>query len=182
MPTFDDNIWSEALNEAWSTNPAGTLVWETLEFRFTDAGVLTAARFVRNRQAVTATLESDAPLNPSTAVEFLPAAFDARLPSISETGGAPVLEITVGHVGRELSLHLEAAAYSPTPVRVTYRLYTNGDTTAPHSYPGPLHMDVFGIDVSGESVTARCRWDDLAGRRFPGIEYQARYFPSLATR
>ena len=183
MPTFDpDELLSQALQEAWVSMPAGTLVWETLEFLFTVAGVTTAARFVNNRQAIDATLESDAPLDASTEVSFAPAAFSAVLPPLTESGGVPELQITTSNVGREMALHFQAAAFSPDPVQVIHRLYTSGDTSAPHTSPGPLRMDVYGISATAEAVTARCRWDDMAGRRFPRLEYVARRFPALAAR
>lgn len=182
MPSFDDDIWSEAIHEAWSTSPSDVIVWETLEFVFSVGGGLTAARFVLGREAITATLEASAPVNGGEAVSFSPAAFEARLPAVAEAGGAPVLQLTTLNVGREMASHLMAAAYSPTPVQVIYRLYTSTDVTAPHQSPGPLTMDVFEISATAQQVTASARWDDLAGRRFPRLEYTQRRFPALAAR
>jgi hypothetical protein len=182
MPTFEDSIWSEALEEAWSNTPAGVRVLETLEFIFTRAGVLTAERFVRNRQSLTATLESTAPVNPSTAVVFQPAGFEVKLPDATDAGPAPQLQIAVPNIGRELNEHLMAAAYSPTPVQVIFRFYLSTDLTAPHSYPGPLIMDIDSITAESQGVVATASFDDLSGRRFPRTEYLARLFPGLATR
>jgi hypothetical protein len=182
MPSFSNPTWSDAIAEAWATAPAGLVVHETLEFVFTRDGVLVGERFVRSREALTATLEADAPVDASTAVLFNPAAFDAKLPEQQGDGGAPQMQLTVANVGRELALHLEAAAFSPTPVQVIYRVYTSADLTAPHQSPGPLVMDVTQISATTDAVTASCAFGGIGERRFPGAEYQLRHFPSLATR
>jgi hypothetical protein len=182
MPTFDDDIWSEALKEAWNSTPGQVKVYETLEFIFTRAGVLTAERFVRDRAAITATLESTAPVNPSTAVVFNPAGFDLTLPEATDSGPAPRLQIAVPNIGRVLNEHLMAAAFSPTPVQVIFRFYLSTDLTAPHTYPGPLIMDIDSITTEAQGVVATASFDDLSGRRFPRTEYLARLYPGLATR
>jgi hypothetical protein len=183
MPAFTTSpTWSDAVAEAWAVAPAGLLVHETLEFVFTRAGMLASERFVHNRQAITATLESTAPLGASQAVLFNPAAFTLKLPEQRGEGGTPEMQISVANIGRVLTEHLEAAAFSPTPVQVIYRLYTSADLTAPHQSPGPLVMDVRGISAGVESVTARCGFGSLGERRFPLLEYQLRNHPSMATR
>jgi hypothetical protein len=182
MPNFDDDIWSEALKEAWNSTPGDVRVLETLEFIFTRAGVLTAERFVRDRQALTATLEATAPVDPSTAVLFNPAGFEVTLPEASDTGPAPRLQIAVPNIGRVLNEHLMAAAYSPTPVQVIFRFYLSTDLSAPHTYPGPLIMDIDSITAEAQGVVATASFDDLSGRRFPRTEYLARLYPGLATR
>jgi hypothetical protein len=184
MPNFttDDPTWSDAIREAWAVAPAGLIPYDTLEFLFTRDGVLRSERFVRERHAITATLEADAPLDASAAALFNPAAFSVKLPEQKGEGGSPQMDITVPNIGRELALHLKAASFSATPVRAVYRVYTNLDLTAPHQSPGPLIMDVASVSANVDSVTAHCHFGGSGQRRFPGLEYQLRHHPSMATR
>jgi hypothetical protein len=183
MPSFTtDPTWSDAIREAWASAPAGLIPYDTLEFLFMRGGVLAGERFVRERHAITATLEADAPLDASTAVLFNPAAFTAKWPDQKGEGGSPQMDITVPNIGRELALHLKAASFSATPVRVIRRVYTNADLSAPHQFPGPLMMDVASVSANVDSVTAHCHFGGSGQRRFPGLEYQLRHHPSMATR
>lgn len=117
---------SEALKEAYASNPVGQVIVETLEFRhpsFVDGnGNPAAFRIVNQFEDVFATLEATTPLQPGQTVQFVAFAFSVQLPGFEE-GQAPTLKITVDNVGRELMEQLELATASQAPIEVTYRPY-----------------------------------------------------------
>jgi len=172
---------SEALKEAYASNPVGQVIVETLEFRHPafvdDNGNPAAFRVVNQNEDVFATLEVTAPLQGGQTVQFQAFAFDVQLPGFQE-GETPTLKITIDNVGRELTAQLEAATSSQAPVEVTYRPYLLTDLTGPQMDP-PITMEVLSASVSLLQIEFDCSLDDVSNVAFPRRLYTPDAFPGL---
>jgi hypothetical protein len=170
-----DFTLQDALKEAYASAPSAEVILHTLEFRH--PSFTTPIRVVRDQSDFTATLEADAPLNPSTAVSFLAFAFDFTLPEVAKSG-TPEIEIRIDNISGELIPYLDAAANSGDLIEVTYRPYLASDTSGPQMDP-PLTLTVRSITADVFGVRARAGFADLANRKFPGEIYDAERFPGL---
>lgn len=172
---------SEALKEAYASNPVGQVIIETLEFRhpsFTDElGNPSAFRIVNQHLDVIATLEITAPVQAGQAVTFQAFAFDVDLPGFKE-GDVPQLSITIDNVGRELTQQLEAATTSQEPIVVTYRPYLLTDLTGPQMDP-PIEMVVVGATATLTTIQFTASMDSVNNVAFPRRQYTAADFPGL---
>ena len=172
---------SEALKEAYASNPVGQVIVETLEFRHPsfvdDNGNPAAFRIVNQFEDVFATLEATAPLQAGQTVQFVAFAFDVQLPGFEE-GQAPTLKITVDNVGRELMEQLELATASQAAIEVTYRPYLLTDLTGPQMDP-PITMQVLSAEADLMSIAFDCSLDDVSNIAFPNRIYTPGAFPGL---
>jgi hypothetical protein len=173
--------YSEALKEAWASNPTGQVILDTLEIYHPafvdDDGNPAPARLVRAYEDLFAVLEIDAPMNPGQQVRFIGMAFDVKQPGF-EVGRTPELTISLDNVGRELVGYLEAAASDPTQVTVIYRPYLISDLSGPQMDP-PITMLVTGVSVSPLQVDITASLDDVNNWAFPHRLYQPADFPGL---
>jgi hypothetical protein len=170
-----DTTLSQALKEAYASAPANTVIYHTLEFRH--SAFTQPIRVVKDFVNLTATLESTAPLNPSTAVTFLAFAFDLTKPEVSPNN-VPQITISIDNVGREIVSNIEAAITSTELVQVTYREFLSTDLSAPQNNP-PLTMTVMAITADVFKLTATAGFPDLMNRKFPTTEYDAQIFAGL---
>jgi hypothetical protein len=172
---------SEALKEAYASNPVGQVIIETLEFRhpsfIDDNGNPAALRVVRDYQAVFVGLEATAPLQPGETVEFMAFAFDITLPGFEENQ-TPQLSITIDNVGRELITQLEAATSSQQPIEVTYRPYLLSDLSGPQMDP-PITMTVTNAVADVFQIQMDATLDDVSNQPFPRRQYTPQDFPGL---
>jgi len=172
---------SEALKEAYASNPVGQIIIDTLEFRhpsFVDEnGNPAALRVVRDYQAVFAGLEITAPLNPGETVQFMAFAFDVTLPGFEENQ-TPTLAITIDNVGRDLTAQLEAATSSQQPIEITYRPYLLTDLTGPQMDP-PINMVVVSATADISQIQLQASLDDVSNTPFPRRRYTPDDFPGL---
>ncbi len=176
-----------ALQEAYAVAPTQKVILHTIELRhpsfIDDEGTATAVRVVRDKQNLTATLESTAPLDPNTAVEFIALGFDFTLPAVRENE-LPRLMLTIDAVGREVVEHLEAAVLDPQPIDVPYRpsLYdytAQPDTTIPPEMTPPITLQLTQVSVDAFRISGTCVYDDLLNRKFPSDVYDRERFPAL---
>jgi len=171
-----DTTLSDAIREAYVV--AGDIpIYHTLEIRH--ATLTTPIRLVRDGEALTAYLEADAPADPGCEVTFLPYAFDFQRPEVGPNG-APQMPITIDNVGREITVALENAVASTTPVEITYREYLANDLTGPQNDP-PIHLELKTVSANVFQVSAVAGFPDRATRKFPTLEYTAEDFPGLVS-
>lgn len=169
-----DSTLSDAIKEAYAT--AGDVpIYPTLEFRH--PAFSTPIRVVRDRNDLTAKLESDAPVNAGEYVTFLGYAFDFLKPEVSTTG-VPQMTITIDNVSRLITAAIEESLASAEVVKVTYREYLANDLTGPQNDP-PITADVISITADVFKITAVVGFPTLTNRRFPTLEYDADTFPGL---
>ena len=174
-------VLSDTLKEAYATAKTTAVILHTIELRhpsFVDSeGSATAVRVVRDKQYLTATLEAGAPLDPSTAVEFIALGFDFTLPAVRENE-LPRLVLTLDAVGREIIEHLEAAIGDPVPIDVTYRPWLSDDLAQPEMNP-PLTLQLTQVTVDAFQVSGTCVYNDILNRRFPNEVYDRQRCPAL---
>ena len=173
--------YSDALKEAYASNPVNQIIFDTLEIRHPafvdDNGNPTAARIVIGYEDLYATLESDAPMNAGEQVRFQAMAVDVKRPGFEENQ-TPQLVITLDNVGRELIGYLEAAASDPNVIEVTYRPYLLSDLSAPQMDP-PITMIATDVQVDVFQVQITATLDDVTNWAFPHRLYQPADFPGL---
>lgn len=173
--------FSEAMKEAYASNPRGEVILETLEFVHPsfvdDDNSPTAIRFVRDGSDLFATLEATAPVQPGQTVQFTAFPFDVVLPGFEE-GQTPTLTITVDNVGREMTAQLEAATQSSDPIIVIYRPYLLSDLSGPQMDP-PIQMGVLKATADLMKVVFTATLDDVTNVPFPRRLYTPDDFPGL---
>lgn len=170
-----DSTLSQAIREAYASAPNESIDYHTLEFRH--ASFATPIRVVCDYANLTATLEADAPIDPSTAVLFTGYAFDFDRPELT-ADGAVEMSITIDNVSLEIEDALNAAVQTTDLIEVTYRPYLSGDLSAPAMSP-PLTMTVRSASATQFQVTARAIIGDYSNRRFPFEQYARTRFPGL---
>lgn len=171
-----DNTLSLALKEAYASAPSNVIIYHTMELRH--PAFSTPVRVVRDYSDLTATLESTAPVDPSTAVTFIRFAFDFTKPEVSATG-VPQITITMDNVDRAIVANIEAAMATTDLVEVTYREFLSTDLSTPHNNP-PMTMTITSFTADVFKVTAVAGFPDLMNRRFPSVEYSAEIFTGLS--
>ena len=169
---------SPALAEAYASCPADVAELSTVEIYHPTWAA--PVRLVRDRQNLTAGLESSAPNDPSAEVLFQAFPFDFTLPKRGE--GRQELRLTIDNSSRILMDLIEGMDLADDePVRVIYRPYLSTDLTAPHMNP-PLRLAVRSISVDVQRVTLACGYADFANRKFPRRVYRVEEFPGLEAR
>lgn len=176
--------YSEALAEAYASAPEDAVILDTLEFRhptFLDGSTPFAVRLVSNHEDITATLEADAPLDPSTAVLFRACRINLVRPSETEGGAAAELAISIDNVARYLIQYLDRAKETRDLLLVTWRPYVASDLTGPHIRPVPT-FTMKSVNCTMSTVSGRAGFGELNNRRFPAIEYTSKKHPGLSAR
>lgn len=173
-----DSTLSDAIREAYASAPSDVVIYHTVEIRHSSFAV--PIRVVRDLVGLTATLESSAPADASTAVYFQPFAFDLVPPEVSMEG-APRLVLEIDNVSREILASIELAMATPSLLEVTYRAFLSGDLAAPANDP-PTHMTIFQISATPMRIRAVCGMQDINNKRFPAEEYSAEAFPGLVAQ
>lgn len=111
---------SEALEEAYASNPSDVVILDTLELIHPDFkdedGKQTAVRVVRDNVNLRAFLEDDAPLNAGQEVEFVALGFDLEFPPVNTTP-VPEITLTLDNVGCEIIKYLDMAASSQDMIK-----------------------------------------------------------------
>lgn len=111
-------------------------------------------------------------------VKFLPVPFRIVLPAIDGQGQQD-MSLTIANIGRDLVDPLELAIAKPSePIRCTYRVYIDQDSTAPQNSP-PLTLIITGISVTKEAVSATATRQDVLNRAFPYTLYRYTQYPGL---
>jgi len=110
-------------------------------------------------------------------LDYVPLPFSVTLPK-SSGEGASELQITIVNAGLEMMQHLELAATQPSsPIRVTFRVYVDSDTTSPAS--DEIVMDA-SATADDTSVVLTAVPADLLNVQWPRARYQHTIFPSLS--
>lgn len=187
-----DDIWTEALQEAYASAPTDEVILHTLELRhpsFLEDSEETPIRVVRDFGELLEIgdpdifghllgLELDAPKNPGETVRFIACMFDIDLPAQRE-GGVPEVEISLDNVTREVSKYLDAATETRVPVELTYREYLASDKTEPQFI---LHgLTLSRVKTNVFRITGTASFVDLVNKSFPGKVYRPSEFKGLSS-
>ena len=170
-----DAALSQAIKEAYASVPANVIIYHTLEINH--PAFTTPIRVVRDTTDLTATLEASAPHNPSTAVTFVGFRFDIVPPEVSPTA-VPQCVIEIDNVDRSILAQIEAAMVTTDLITVIYRQFISTDLSAPQNNP-PLTLTIFSINANVFRIKASAGFDNLANKRFPGVDYTSEVFPGL---
>jgi len=172
---------SQAVAEAYASATAGEPLAVTLEIWHPLWTI--PIRVVSDLRDLTATLESTAPRNASTAVLFSAVPFRytrAEQSADPANNGAPsAMQLEIDNVSGEITEALLLAKESNEPLTIIEREYLRSDTTAPHVLPvttATLSNVSVGVDVARASVS----FGNLTNRKFPTLTYTAERFPMLA--
>jgi hypothetical protein len=190
MPTYDPPqsgiSYSQALKQAWVHADTNVTVLETLAFAmsptpFLDAnGNPTEVYVVRDYQALTATLEDNAPMHAGQPVTFQPVAFEMDLAAEKE-GGIPTIQLKIDNVSRQIYSLLAQLQGTLNKVTVTHRTYLSSDTSGPHVLPVTI-LTLQQVNVLVDSVEATCGLGDIHNSRFPADVHDVVRFPGLTAR
>jgi hypothetical protein len=170
-----DTTLSQAIKEAYASAPTNQVIYHTLELRHSTFS--SPIRVVRDYADLIATLESSAPINPSTAVTFTAFNFDLTKPEVSATG-VPQVTIQIDNADRAIVANIEAALTTTELVQFTYREFISTDLSVPQNNP-PLTMTILSIKADNHKVTAVAGYPNLNNIRFPRDEYDAQTYPGL---
>lgn len=185
MPTTDD-IWGEALQEAYASAPTSEVILHTLEFRHPVFGN-SPIRLVRDHgEEVTIggetfygfylTLEDDAPIQASQSVFFQGCMFNFDLPEQKE-GSLPTITVELDNVTRTITSYMDQAIGHRAVMEMTYREYLLSDRTAPQFILGGFSLREVTSTVN--RVTGTAQFGDLLNRNFPGKIYRPDEFRGL---
>ncbi|WP_020164721.1 DUF1833 family protein [Methyloversatilis discipulorum] len=161
-----------ALQEAYAS--ANAVELHTLEVRH--PGFTQPIRLVLSHRNHTLTLEADAPLDPSTPVEFIGTSFGAEMPAVDENGQMR-MRITIDNATGEIEDELGPAVQLPTVAEVTYRTFLDLDTSAPQL--PILNMEVFDVSAGDMTIEVVVGFGDFSNKAFPREDYTRQRFPGL---
>ena len=175
------DLMSQALAEAYASNPVDDIVLDTLEFHhpaFIDEnGNPTSIRVVCQNEEWVLGLEPSAPLNGGEMVTFYPIPFEFTPPKYSENE-VPTLQFSVSNVSREIMAHLEQAVEQTTPITMIYRNYIASDPSEPQLDP-VITMTVTSVKASALRITGTASLSDVHNWPFPAQKYTPERFPGL---
>jgi hypothetical protein len=171
---------SEAIAEAYASAKAGDPILFTLELHHST--FTTPGRIVNDWVNHTLTLEADAPVDPSTAVEFIGVPFryvrPEQVADLKDAGAPAAVPIEIDNISLAVAELMLLAKESEEPLTVIAREYLPSDTSAPHILP-VLTLTMTDIELGVETVSAKLVFGDLTNRRFPRRPYTAEQFPGL---
>lgn len=168
------NPYSEDLQEYFHSAPPNKMAFETVELRH--PAFAQPARVVNDRTNLVATLEADAPVNPSTAVTFTACNFRFVQPERSDA--LPSCDIEIENVSRILMPYLQGAANTPSVIALTYRIFYSDTLTAPGYVLNGLVLKKITAGIL--KVTGTAVFDNFLGLPFPLRFYNLAEFPGLA--
>ncbi len=171
---------SEALKEAYATVPDDTVIWHCLEFDhptfLNEAGARIPGYVVLGNAILTAGIEAGALNNPGEFVDFMPVAFDFRLPPTDPQQNVR-LELILDNVGSALTKHFEPAVEDGRPITTIYRTYLSTDLSAPAAQP--IELSMANIKVTTTEIRGSAMFADLLNRPFPNKRYDPDTAPFL---
>lgn len=168
---------TDALRRAYATAPTDVVVYHTLEINHLSFSE--PIRIVQGFEAITATLEADAPEDPGATVDFVAMSFDIDLPPV-RAEEVPYVDVQIHDASKLIIQPLEDAQQDPSPITMIYRPYISTDFSAPQMSP-PLILQFERIRVStSENLCAgHAVFNDFRNRAFPFKNYTPNEFPGL---
>lgn len=182
--------YSQALQEAYASNPAGSLLVDTLEFihpSITAGGQPSAVRLVNNNGVLidngpppifgySLKLEDDAPVDAGETVTFIACAFELELPS-KEPDVVQDIAISFDNISELLAPYLDDAISVRADLAIIYRQYLLNESIEPQLVVSGLTATK--TTTTWQRVTIQARYQDLLNHSFPGRLYEAKDFRGL---
>lgn len=171
-----DPALSDAIREAYASAPVDEIIYHTLEIWHPLFTV--PIRVVRDRAALAARLEAQAPRDAGEMVDFVPWGFDIVPPDQTSTG-LPQCVIEIDNVSREITAQLNEAVRGPDPVTAIYRAcLSDALEDGPENDP-PLVLTLMTVTADMFRIRAKAGFPDLLNKAFPALEYDLETFPGL---
>lgn len=181
-----DDIWAEALQEAYASAPVDEMILSTLEIRHQSIDGTAIRVVLDNGERYTIdgeefwghflTLEADAPIQANQSVLFQACQFSLQLPDQRE-GSLPTLEIELDNVTRQIMQYMDDAIGQKAPMEVSYREYLLTDKVKPHFIISGMTMK--SVRTTPTKVVGSAQFSDMINRSFPGKVYRPSEFRSL---
>ncbi len=181
-----DDIWSEALQEAYASAPNDEVILHTLELRhpsFAETAIRVVmdygSQYIIEGEDVEGhylMLEAEAPVQAGQNVFFQACMFNMDLPEQKENS-LPTVQIELDNVTRKIMEYLDAAIGEKAAMEVTYREYLASDTTTPQFILGGLTLKEVKANLG--RVTGQAQFSDLVNKNFPGKVYRPTEFQGL---
>jgi len=112
--------------------------------------------------------------------EFIPIPFVVSLPERSGDGQQD-LGITVGNIGKEMTIMVENAMKAPeNPIRFRYTIFIEGNTT-PQINP-PFELTLTDVMLTQKALTGTATRYQVFNRSFPNVVYKPSEWPGLVRR
>lgn len=169
---------TQLLDELFASAPINATYYLTLEFRHSAFTSPNTVRLVQGFKDLNATLEDNAPEDPSTLVTFVASALSIKPPTKGVEGNYDmqvVIDGADGEIVRQLEL---VAAANREPIKIRFREFISSDLSSPQSTP--IEMTLINPQVSASRVTARAVFTDVTNKVFPSIKYTLTTHPALA--
>jgi len=183
---MNEDIWEEALQEAYATAPTNEVILHTLELRhpsFVDTAIRVVmdigTSFTVEDEEVFGhylTLEDSAPDSPQQSVFFQSCMFDLNLPEQKE-GSLPSIGIELDNVSRLVIQYLDNAIGQRAPIELTYREYLFSDKEKPQFILGGLTMRQ--VKANAGKISGTAQFSDLINKSFPSKLYRPDEFRGL---
>lgn len=181
-----DDIWSQAIQEAYATAPSNEVILHTLELRH--PSLTTAIRIVADYgdSAVIEEeqvyghylrIEEDAPLNSGQMVFFQACMFDFELPE-QKINTVPQISVSIDNVTRELMQYVDSIVIQQSSLDLTYREYLYSDKESTQFVLSGLSMRRISCNLT--KVTGIAEFSDLVNRSFPTLVYRPEEYRGLA--
>lgn len=135
-------------------------------------------RFVNDKADLLATLESDAPRDPGSEVEFIACQVAFERPEESDSSASPTIKMSRPDVGGLLKDALDQTRDSLEPWTLIERVYASDDTSLPCQLP-VLALELKSADIAGAEATIEAQFDDDANVAVPRITFRRSQYPSL---
>lgn len=159
-----------ALEEAFAANPAGEVIFDTLEFSHVTFD--TPARIVAGSDE-----DMMLPLElGGDPVEFKAIPVSVTPPGMTEDGMTP-MRISVRDLSNYLVPYLRLAKTSTDPILVTYRVYTSLDLTEPGDVLSGFRLG--DVTVTATEAQATVTLKEIELQAFPLATYDEQYYPVL---
>lgn len=189
-----DDLWTEALAEAYSAAPESAIVLPTIELTHSsfvdDENNPIAIRMVRDPgQLIEAsdtgpdirghmlTLEDDAPFQPGQSVIFQSVMFDFDLPEQSDSK-VTGMSISFDNVTKIINPYMDKAVKERSPMQLIYREYLADDPTTPQLVIRNLSIKKVSSDIF--KVQADADFMNFINTKFPNKEYRPEEYQGLA--
>lgn len=165
--------FDEAIKEAYASNEDNKIILNTIEIY--PSSLSPPARLVLDYADFVATLESTAPVDPSSQVTFYKSQFKFSLPESSDR--LPMMELSIDNVSQIIGQDIETAIDNMEVIPIIYRQFIESDVS-PEPHYILKNMTLKNINV-GNSVTGSLYFADYTNRQFPNDFFTAERFPGL---
>jgi len=105
-------------------------------------------------------------------ITYLNFAYAIELPEVGDNA-QQTINISLDNIDQLVQKGIERAIADPQPIKLTYRLFVEGDGAVK---VGPIELHVQQVSVTDQTVTLECSRPDLFKRVFPvGVRYDNKF-------